>query len=43
MIKINDKNKLNYYINKYKIDEIFSSNMNSYMELHYFKKNEHIY
>lgn len=42
MIKINDKNKLNYYINKYKIDEIFSSNMNSYMELHYFKKNEHI-
>lgn len=42
MIKINDKNKLNYYIKKYKIDEIFSSNMSSYMELHYFKKNEHI-
>ena len=42
MIKINDKNKLNYYINKYKIDEIFNSDMSSYMELHYFKKNEHI-
>ena len=42
MFKINDNKKLNYYINKYKINEIFSNNMIPYMEMHHFKKNEHI-
>ena len=42
MFKINDSKKLNYYINKYKINEIFSNNMIPYMEMHHFKKNEHI-
>ncbi|ETJ41183.1 hypothetical protein Q604_UNBC04888G0001, partial [human gut metagenome] len=32
----------NYYINKYKINEIFSSDIYPYMEIHHFKKNEHI-
>ena len=42
MLKINDNKKLNYYINKYKINEIFSSDIYPYMEIHHFKKNEHI-
>lgn len=42
MVKIDDNKKLNYYVNKYKINEIFSSNMLPYMEIHHFKKNEHI-
>lgn len=42
MFKIDDNKKLNYYVNKYKINEIFSNNMLPYMEIHHFKKNEHI-
>ena len=42
MLKINDNKKLNYYINKYNINEIFSSDIYPYMEIHHFKKNEHI-
>ena len=30
MLKINDNKKLNYYINKYKINEIFSSDISLY-------------
>lgn len=42
MLKIDDNKKLNYYVDKYKINEIFSSDMLSCMEIHHFKKNEHI-
>ena len=42
MIKVNDNNKLNYYISKYNLDEIFSIDMKEYMELVMFKKNEYI-
>jgi len=43
MKKINDLQKLNFYIKQYNIDEIFSSDMTEYMELHLFNKDEHIY
>ncbi len=42
MIKIDDQQKLKYYIEKYDIDNIFESNMKDYMELHLFSKDEHI-
>ena len=42
MIKINDKCKLSYYLNKFKINEIFTKNIEDKMELHYFKKGSHI-
>lgn len=42
MFKLNNNSKLNYYINKYNIDDIFSIDMINFMELHKFKKNEHI-
>ncbi len=42
MFRIDDNKKLNYYVNKYKINEIFSNNMLPYMEIHCFKKNEYI-
>ena len=42
MIKLNDKSKLSYYINKFQINEIFTKNVEKYMELHYFKKGSHI-
>lgn len=42
MFRIDDNKKLNYYVNKYKINEIFSNNMVPYMEIHRFKKNEYI-
>ena len=31
MFRIDDNKKLNYYVNKYKINEIFSNNMLPYM------------
>ncbi|WP_032123432.1 cyclic nucleotide-binding domain-containing protein [Clostridium amazonitimonense] len=43
MIKIKDKHKLDYYIEKYNIEDIFEVNMKPYMELFLFDKNEHIY
>lgn len=42
MIKVNDFEKMNKYIDKYGIDEIFTKDMKPYMELFLFKKNEHI-
>ena len=39
---MNNNKNINYYVNKYKLNEIFTENMNPYMEIHYFKKNEHI-
>lgn len=42
MIKVNDNEKLNYYISKYNLDEIFSIDMKQYMELVMFNKNEYI-
>jgi CRP/FNR family transcriptional regulator, putaive post-exponential-phase nitrogen-starvation regulator len=40
--KVIDNEKLDYYISKYDIDEIFSIDMKPYMELFLFNKNEHI-
>ncbi|WP_455537867.1 cyclic nucleotide-binding domain-containing protein [Terrisporobacter sp.] len=42
MIKLDDKNKLSYYINKFEINKIFTKNIEERMELHYFKKGSHI-
>lgn len=42
MIKVNDLSLMDKYIFKYRIDEIFTSDMRSFMELLLFKKNEHI-
>jgi len=42
VIKVNDNEKLNYYISKYNLDEIFSIDMKPHMELVMFNKNEHI-
>lgn len=42
MKKIVNNKKLNYYILKYNIDEIFSLDMKPYMELFIFNKNEYI-
>jgi len=42
MIILNDKSKLSYYINKFQINEIFTKNIEEYMELYYFKKGSHI-
>lgn len=42
MIKLNDKSKLSYYLNKFQINGIFTKNVEEYMELHYFKKASHI-
>ena len=39
---INDSNKLNYYIKKYNIDQIFEDNLLIYSNLHLFKKGEPI-
>jgi len=43
MIRIDDSKKMKEYISKYGIDEIFNENMKSFMELRFFKKNEHIW
>lgn len=42
MRKIVSNKKLNYYIMKYNIDDIFSTDMKPYMELFLFDKNEYI-
>lgn len=42
MIKLNNKSKLSYYLDKFQINEIFTGNQEEYMELHYFKKGSHI-
>ena len=42
MIKITDDKKLNHYINKHNINNIFEYDIKKYMQLHYFKKGEHI-
>jgi len=40
---INNKEKLNYYIDKFNINSIFSVDMVKHMELHLFDRDEHIY
>lgn len=42
MQRIDDQLKLKYYIDKYNIKGIFNNNMGKYMELHLYKKDEHI-
>lgn len=42
MEKIKDDEKLNYYILRYNINEMFSTDMRPYMKLVLFNKNEHI-
>lgn len=42
MLRINDEKKLEYYIDKYNIEDIFDKDMKKYMELILFKKNDHI-
>ncbi len=42
MLKINDRSKLEYYINKYDINNMFEKDMSEYMELHLFNKNQYI-
>ncbi|GAA0717310.1 transcriptional regulator YeiL [Clostridium malenominatum] len=42
MQKIIDEHKLNYYINKYNIRDIFATDMTPYMELCIFDRNEYI-
>ncbi|MCY6369487.1 cyclic nucleotide-binding domain-containing protein [Clostridium ganghwense] len=42
MLRINDENKLEYYIEKYNIEDIFEKDMKEYMELILFNKNDHI-
>lgn len=43
MKKINNPQKLQDYITRYQIDEIFTLDMTQHMELFVFNKNEHIY
>lgn len=42
MKKINNPKLVDKYINKYNIDDIFSTSMREHMELFYFKRNEYI-
>lgn len=42
MIKLENKNKLTFYLNKFNIEEIFSQDIKKHMELHFFKKGSHI-
>ncbi|SFC91035.1 transcriptional regulator YeiL [Clostridium uliginosum] len=42
MVKINDFKLIDYYIEKYKINQLFTKDMREFMELFLFKKNEHI-
>lgn len=42
MIKIKDKDRIKYYIEKYDLENIFSVDMKRYMELFLFSKNEYI-
>jgi CRP/FNR family transcriptional regulator, putaive post-exponential-phase nitrogen-starvation regulator len=43
MKRLTNKDKLNYYVEKYEINSIFSTDMTSFMELFYFTKDEYIY
>ena len=40
MIKLHHENSLKYYIENYKLNNIFQINLNSHMEIHCFYKNE---
>lgn len=42
MVKIHDKLMIEYYIKLYELEKIFSLEMNEYMELYKFNKNEYI-
>ena len=42
MIKLENKNKLNYFIKKFQINNFFSKDISHHMELHFFKKCSHI-
>jgi CRP/FNR family transcriptional regulator, putaive post-exponential-phase nitrogen-starvation regulator len=42
MKKVKDSDKLNYYVSKYHISEIFNMDMKQHMELFHFNKNEYI-
>lgn len=42
MVKVNDNRKLEEYIDKNKLNNIFSENMKEYMTLYMFSKNEYI-
>lgn len=42
LIKIDDNNRLEEYIERYKLEDLFSSDMRKYMTLYMFSKNEHI-
>ena len=42
MIRINDRQKIKSYTKTYSMDELFSGNMENYMELFFFKKNEYL-
>lgn len=39
---IDNKNELHKYISKYHMNELFTKDMSSYMELFYYKKNEYL-
>lgn len=43
MKKISNKDKLNFYIEKYNIGNMFTMDMTPYMDLYLFNKDEHIY
>lgn len=43
MTKISNENRLNYYLDKYNIYDFFDTDIKKYVELHFFKKGEHIY
>lgn len=43
MKKLTNKDKLNYYVKEYEINNIFSTDMTSFMELFHFDKDEYIY
>lgn len=40
MLKLHHENSLRYYLENYKINNMFEINLNSHMELHCFNKNE---
>jgi len=42
MIKINNGKEIDKYISKYEMNEIFTKDMRPFMELLFYKKNEHI-
>lgn len=42
MIKVEDNIKLNEYIDKYELNNLFSNNMSDYMKLYMFNKNDFI-